>query len=234
MATSPFTGTDSMTTDPVRTPTMTRLSRFTLILLLLIPGLTMAAGEEADKVHRLTVPITDPSRPVTVHASLMSGGIVLEAHEGNQILIEVYSEDDGEAQERSRGMKVIPNRSLGLTVEEEDNVVSIGSDFSSKIDRLVVKLPRKASLGVSTVNGGDIVVRGIEGEMELNNTNGAITATDVAGSVVAHTTNGDVRVSFTSIQAGKAMSFITFNGDVDLTFPSNLKADLHLNVGQGE
>ena len=72
-----------------------------------------------------------------MHASLFTGGLLLEAHDGNQILIEVLRGDEEEAPERDGGMRVIPNRSLGLTVGEQDNEVSIQSDFTSKIDRLV-------------------------------------------------------------------------------------------------
>jgi len=209
-------------------------TRHAFILLALLLATSPAAAREADKVQRMTVPITDPSRPIKLHASLFTGGLVVEAYEGNQILVEVVPADEPETPERSEGMRVIPNRSLGITVEEEENEVSIQSDFTSRIQRLVVKVPRRTSISASAVNQGDLVVRGVEGELELQNTNGSITATDVAGSVVAHTTNGEIKVSFTSIQAGKSMSFVTFNGDVDVTFPGELKADLRLSVGQGE
>ena len=219
---------------PARTPTMTHLLRRTLILFPLLLGAAPAASQDAGKVQRLTVPITDPSRPITVHASLFTGGIFMEPHEGNQILIEVVPADDPETPGRPDGMRVIPNRSLGLTVEEEGNKVSIGGDYSGGIDRIVMKVPRRTSVLASTVLEGDIVVRGIEGELELQSTNGSITATDVAGSVVAQTTTGEIKVSFTAIQSGKSMSFVTFTGNVDVTFPGDLKADLHLNAGHGE
>lgn len=205
-----------------------------LILAALLLGPTLAAPQDAGRVQRHSVPITDPARPITLHVSLFSGGFLIEPHEGKQVLIEIVPADEPASPERSGGMRVIPNMSLGLTVEEEDNEVSIGGDFSSRINRLVVKVPRRTSVSASTVNDGDIVVRGIEGELELTSTNGSIEATDVAGSVVAHTTNGEIKVSFTAIQAGKAMSFVTFNGDVDVTFPGDLKADLHISAGQGE
>jgi putative adhesin len=212
----------------------TRSARSLLILLVLLLVAAPAAARDADKVQRLSVPLTDPSRPVTLHASLFSGDLQVEAHQGNQILIELVPGDEPESPERAGGMRVIPNRSLGLTVEEQDNVVSINSDFTGKTNRVVVKVPRRTSVSASTVQSGDIVVSGIEGELELSSTSGSITATDVAGSVVAHTTNGTVKVSFTSVQAGKSMSFVTFNGDVDVTFPGDLKADLRLSAGPGK
>jgi hypothetical protein len=208
--------------------------RHALLLLALLPVAAPFAARDADKVQRMTVPITDPSRPITVHASIFTGGVQLEAHQEDQILIEVVPLDVPAAPERTGGMQVIPNRSLGLTVEELDNAVSIKSDFTSRIDRLVVKVPRRTSVSISTVQGGDVVVRGIEGELELQNTSGAITATDITGSVVAQSTSGDIKVSFASIQSGKSMSFVTFDGDVDVTFPADLKADLRLSAGQGE
>ena len=214
---------------------MIHLPRRTVSLLVLLLSVTVAAAADADKTQRLTVPITDPGRPITLNASLFSGGLIVEAHEGNQVLIEVTPTDEpGDAPPRAGGMRVIPNRSLGLTVEEEDNAVSLSSDYTSRIQRLVVKVPKKTSVSVSTVNDGDIELRGIEGEMELNSVNGSITAIDVSGSVVANTTNGEVKVTFTSIQSGKSMSFVTFNGDVDVTFPAGLKADLRISAGQGD
>jgi DUF4097 and DUF4098 domain-containing protein YvlB len=74
----------------------------------------------------------------------------------------------------------------------------------------------------------------VSGEHELSNVNGRIIATDIAGSLVASTTNGTVRASFTSITADKAMSFNTFNGDVDVTFPASLAATLRVTSGRGE
>lgn len=213
---------------------MIRFARRSLVLLAFLPAMAFAASTDGEKPQRLTIPLTDPGRPVTLSASLFSGGMVLEGYDGNQIVIEVRRGEEQRSPERSGGMRVIPNRSLGLTVEEENNQVSISSDFTSKIDQILVKVPKKTSVSASTVQGGDLVVRGVEGEMELSNNNGSITATDIGGSVVAQSMNGDVKVTFTSIPSGKAMSFITFNGDVDVTFPGDLKADLRVSAGQGE
>lgn len=131
-------------------------------------------------------------------------------------------------------MRRIPNTSLGLTVEEEGNHVRISSDVSSRAQQILLRVPHRTSMELRTVNGGDISVADIEGELDLQNTNGAITATGIRGWVVAHTTNGEIRVTFDRIQADKAMSFVTFNGDVDVTFPASLKADLRMKTDRGD
>jgi DUF4097 and DUF4098 domain-containing protein YvlB len=74
----------------------------------------------------------------------------------------------------------------------------------------------------------------VQGALELTNYNGEITALNIAGSVVATTYNGEIKVTFDKVTDGAAMSFSTYNGDVDLTFPSTLKATLKMKTEQGE
>ena len=62
------------------------------------------------------------------------------------------------------------------------------------------------------IQGTDVV----EGELELGNLNGGIEALDVAGVVVAHTTNGSVKVAMKRVSGDKPMAFSTLNGDVDV------------------
>ena len=86
-------------------------------------------------------------------------------------------------------------------------------------------MPRRTSVHAHVVHG-DLTVEGVTGDHELSNVNGEVSATDLGGSAVVNTTNGAVRVSFTRVAPDKAMSFSSFNGDVDVTFPANLAADL--------
>lgn len=201
-------------------------------LLLLVSAAVPAQG--ASGTQTITVPLSNPNGQVTLVASLLQGGFRVEGYDGKEVVVEVTPEHGRSEPDRSGGMKRIPNTSVGLTVEEEDNVVSVRGQWNGDIDVVVIKVPRRASMKISCVNGGDIDVRGVEGELELQNTNGGISALDVSGEVVAHTTNGDVKVTFDKINPGKAMSFVTFNGDVDVTFPPGLKADLRLSTARGE
>lgn len=213
---------------------MRKLTIVTLAILLLAALTPGPAAQDETGIQRLTVPLTNPGRPVTLTVSLISGGISVEGYDGSEIEIEMSAGPPPDNGRRSKGMRRIPNASLGLTVEEEDNLVRISSDVSARSQQLRLKVPRRTSMELRTVNRGDISVGEIEGELDLQNTNGAITATGIRGWVVAHTTNGDVRVTFDRIQADKPMSFVTFNGDVDITFPGGLKADLRLKTDRGE
>ena len=48
------------------------------------------------------------------------------------------------------------------------------------------------------------------------------------------TTNGDVRVSFASMDSSADMAFSSFNGDVEVTFPSSLKANVKAKSDMGD
>jgi hypothetical protein len=167
---------------------------------------------------------------------MLNGGISVEGYDGDQVLVEAMPsrDHDGGSDERVGGMRRIPNTSVGLTISEENNVVEVNSSWASRTGQLHIRVPRQASLRLSCTNNGDLQVSGVEGELELHNVNGSVSAVDVSGTVVAETTNGEIKVTFDRVDADKAMSFVTLNGDVDVSFPASFKAALRINAGQGE
>jgi hypothetical protein len=132
------------------------------------------------------------------------------------------------------GLHRVPNGSIGLTVTEENNVVTVKTDFARQPLALDISVPRNTSVHMKTVNGGDVTVTGVNGEHEISNTNGRVVANDIGGSLVASSTNGTLRASFTSVNPAKPMSFNTFNGNVDVTFPAKLDATLRVSSGNGD
>ncbi len=189
-----------------------------------------------DQAPEIVVPLSNPGQPARLDVGLISGSITVTAYDGSDVVVETSMQADrGKSDRRtSGGLKRIPNNSIGLTVEERNNRIQISGDWSSRTVKLVIRVPRQTSLHLKTVNGGDIDVAGAVGDHELSNVNGAITAMDVAGSVVANTTNGDIVVRFSSLQPDTPMSFTTWNGKVDLTLPADVSARLLLNSGNGD
>jgi len=51
---------------------------------------------------------------------------------------------------------------------------------------------------------------------------------------VAHALNGHVLVTFNRIDPQKSMAFSSLNGDIDVTFPADLKANVSLRTDNGE
>ncbi len=212
-----------------------------LVLGVMIAGpLTVAAwGQATLEPQRVVVPLSDASRPPHVEVSLVNGGVTVESYPGKEVIVEARGRDgDGEheatPQGAPRGMRRIPNVSLGLVVEEKDNVVSVQSESWNRAIDIRVQVPARSSVKLGCVNDGNIEVKGISGEIETSNVNGEISILDAAGVVTAETVNGDVTVVLKSIEAGKAMAFSSFNGNVDVTFPAALRADVVLRSDQGE
>ncbi|MEM1259196.1 MAG: DUF4097 family beta strand repeat-containing protein, partial [Bacteroidota bacterium] len=110
----------------------------------------------------------------------------------------------------------------------------IQNELWNKKTDLFVKVPKDFSLKLKTINDGDIHVQDVNGEMEISNINGDITLESVSGSVLANTTNGELKVSFNRISSGKDMAFSSFNGDVDITFPKSLKANVKAKSDMGD
>ena len=103
--------------------------------------------------------------------------------------------------------------------------------YDVKFD-LTIRVPRNATLRLCTVNGGDVIVNGTQGDFDVTNVNGLIDMRQVAGSGRAHTVNGPVTVSFTA-NPRQESSFKPVNGNVDVQFLDGLTADFQMKTFNG-
>jgi hypothetical protein len=95
-----------------------------------------------------------------------------------------------------------------------------------------IRVPRDVALRLCTINGGDVIVTGTQGDFTVDNVNGLIDMKDVAGSGRAHTVNGPVSVSFTA-NPKQPSSFKSVNGNIDVSFREGLSADLAMKTFNG-
>ncbi len=182
---------------------------------------------------RVSVTLSDPARPALVKAGLIAGGITVKAYDGKEVVVEAHARRNDDSDQEGNGPKRIAIATTGLTVEEENNQVNINTEsFQRPID-LVISVPVHTSLHLRAVNDGDIVVTGVDGEMDIDDVNGSVTLNNIAGSAVAHALNGHLLVTFTRINQ-KPMAFSSLNGDIDVTFPADLKANVSLRSDRGD
>jgi Putative adhesin len=208
------------------------------LLILSMVMVTARISAQTDAKEQLVVPLTEPGKPYKLNVNLVNGSIVVLGYEGKEIIIDAQTDPGkkGEGRETANGMKRITGgNAMDLTAEEKSNRVNVHSESSGKTIHLTIKIPREGStLKLGTVNEGDIEVSNVNGEMEITNVNGAITLSKISGSVVANTVNGDLVVGFLSIDPKAPMAFSTLNGNVDVTFPAGLKANVKLKSDRGE
>src|SRR6185503_745843 len=79
--------------------------------------------------NKVNVPLTDPSRPVTLRAHLVSGSITVKGADVKEVVVEARARgDEGHTGGRAEGMKRIPMTSTGLNIEAENNNVRVSTD----------------------------------------------------------------------------------------------------------
>ena len=208
-------------------------------------GLVLAAALLSVKVmaqtEELKVPLSDPGKPYKLSVALISGSITITGYDGKEVIIEASTDGQAKRKHENRdearqgGMKRInTNGGLDITAKEKNNEVTIGSDIPMRNTSLNIKIPQGVSnLKIDCVNNGAITVSNVSGNIEATNINGSVLINDVSGSVVASSVNGNIRVSFKSIDSKAPMAFSTLNGNVDLTLPANLKANVKLKSDRG-
>ena len=190
----------------------------------------------AQSDNKVTVPLTDPSRPVTLRAHLVSGSITVKGADVKEVVVEAKARGGEESHSggRAEGMKRIPMTSTGLNIEAENNNVRVSTDSYQRTVDLTITVPIHTSVSLHSVNDGNIVVSGVDGDLDVNNVNGEVDLKNIGGSVVAHALNGHVVATLNRIDPQKPMAFSSLNGDIDVTFPADLKANVSLRTDNGE
>jgi hypothetical protein len=219
--------------------TMKIITAFALTLIL--SGQVMAkqaTTATADQKDQLVVPLSEPGKPYKLHVGLINGSIKVIGYEGKDIIIDITSEDKRKTKDRgeSGGMKrITAGNGMDVTVQEKNNAVTINTDSWKGSVNLVIKVPStQATMHLSCINDGDLVVDNVSGEFEVSNSNGGVTMTNISGSAVVSALNHNIKVSFKSVDPKAAMSFASLNGNIDVTFPATFKANVKLKTDRGD
>ena len=237
-------GANRVLTNTLIKPTQrTRPSHITSYGFLVLAALSLAlvgpVSSWAQGADRVTIPFSDATRPRQLKVNLLSGGLTVRGYEGKEVVFEAKNKDEkpddsSKTSKRAQGMKRIKPLGSEVIAEEENNVVTISTGGSERTVNLLVQVPMNTSLKLSVVDDGDILVENVDGEIEVNNVDGDVKLIRVSGTVVAHTVDGDLTVSMSRINPGKAMSFSSLDGDIDVTFPADLKASVKMHSKNGE
>ncbi len=182
----------------------------------------------------LVVPLSDSSAPGKLDVKVLYGSIKITAYEGADVIINATQEQANIKEKYKDGLKKISSGSSQFRVEEYNNKVIVNGGYGSNLIDFEIKVPKNFSLELKATNKGDIYVEGVHGEMEISNTNGAITLKNIGGSVIADALNKDITVNFTEVTANAAMAFTSLNGDLEVSFPSGLKADIKAKTEWGD
>ena len=121
---------------------------------------------------------------------------------------------------------IAPNR-VAIETERLSGIV-IGVSIEVKYH---VRVPRMALVRSRTTNG-EVTASALAGRLVATTTNGAITGRDLNGGVEARAVNGPVTIHMRSLGDG-LIELRTVNGALELTLPENAKANLSANATNG-
>src|SRR5258708_31790958 len=194
------------------------------VLLTILAAAGVAAWAQDASSEHITVPFSDPARPKMVKVSLINGSITVKAYNGKEVIVGARG-DAGLGRRRPEppaGMHRI-DTSPGLQVEESENTIVIGVSDINRTSEISLQVPMDTSLRLRSINGGNIGVEGVSGDLDIDNTNGNVTVSHVSGSVVAHALNGRVLGSLDPVTPNNTTSFSSLNGNLAIPLPPHPK-----------
>jgi hypothetical protein len=202
----------------------------------LLAGFVGTAGAQQDDTQ--IVPFSDPSRPGKIEAHLLSGTITVRGENRRDVQVIMRTgEPRRPASERPApppGLRRL-TQPPGFEITEERNEIKIeAGPRGNSGAALELRVPLRTNLELGSVNGGVLTVENVEGELEISNVNGRVVLMNVAGSVVANSTNGGVTATLSRVTGDKAMAFTSLNGNIDVTMPANIKANLKMRSDNGD
>jgi DUF4097 and DUF4098 domain-containing protein YvlB len=181
----------------------------------------------------INIPLSRPGEPMSLRIDILSARIEVIGEERKDVELKVTLSAGRRKIVTPSGAKMLAGGG-GLEISERDNRVNVESELPTNQITVVARVPRRAKLDLSTVNESEIVVRDIVGDLQLENINGPITATNITGSVIAESLNNPITVGLAGVASGGATSLSSLNGDITLTLPAATRAELHLDTSQGE
>src|SRR5437764_10463168 len=106
-----------------------------------LPSAVRAQNQNSNSnADRVAVTLSDPSRPSTIKASLIAGGITVKTHEGKDVIVEARARirDSGESDGNPKRINI---SSTGLSVEEENNQVRVSTESHMRPIDLTITVP---------------------------------------------------------------------------------------------
>lgn len=184
----------------------------------------------------------------------ISGDVEVEAYDGSTIALTLEKQVSGREQsDITKGME-----ELQLDVSEGDGFVKLQMaapyitnrstddelDCNAQWERnsnrkyrfrydYKVSVPRHISVKISTVNDGDLIIKGVEGEIYANNVNGDVELVGVKENTKAHTVNGTIDVQYATMPS-EFGEFKTINGNIEIFTPKDAGGIFSFDTSNGE
>ncbi len=162
------------------------------------------------------------------------GSIKVTGYDGEVILVTWKLRFRDENKPAGNGMQKVNKNDPDISAEVNGNAVTLLCRTTGKTVDFDIKVPRKSSLRLKSLDNGNVDIINIDGEIEIENTNGDITLKNITGSAVLSSVYGKISAGFREVDAVSPMMFTSFEGNIELVFPASVKAKLKMKSEKGE
>ncbi len=228
----------------------------TLFLTVVAQAQTPVVSQRMNEEVEMRIPASEFNAETIFHMKNINGDLNAEGYDGNEIIItgikivtgkpaakEDFDPDEIYLDRLSGDNNIfVFIRQPGVRVEIEDGELHYQSsrkkrDWDDKKlnfeFNLQLKIPFYLMSEISTINGGEVVVNGMQNGVRAMNVNGSVIVSDVSGAVKANTVNGNIRVEYAEAP-NKDAEFHTVNGVIEVYAPKNLSAVVTFRSMHGE
>ncbi|HXF41107.1 MAG TPA: DUF4097 family beta strand repeat-containing protein [Blastocatellia bacterium] len=180
---------------------------------------TTAAAQDFQKTYRI-------GAGNQIKISNISGDVIVAGYDGDAIIV------TGIKKGRDRDQVEIEDKSGSSSVD-------VGVRYPKRCNceasvRFEVQVPRSISYEETFGSvSGDVHVTGVTGHLHASAVSGDVHIKDVSGSVSATSVSGDVNVDIARLEGAEDMKFSTVSGDVVLSLPASLDAEVDMSSFSG-
>ena len=166
----------------------------------------------------------------------------IEGYDGNEIVVstEVKNRRD---EERAEGLTAISgkgmtdNSGVGLSVVENGDAIEMQQLSKRNSNNYKIKIPSNCKVFYqhsNTMGGKTVKISNISSEIEASVLHNNIRLENVTGPMTINSVHGKIEAIFSSVNQNNPISIINIHGLVDVTLPSNTKANLKMESHWGE
>lgn len=223
-----------------------------LLFLLSVFAMPLQAQEYSETIERTArfENAKDPGNRLRIYN--IQGNVSVEGYDGDEIRITAVKQIDGrrseEVERGKREMQLAVEEESDLVLvyvdapfirlQQRDDrfdyrIDSHREDYEYLFD-ITVQVPRRTSLHASTINRGKVSVQNVEGEeLSVSNVNGEVELGRVAGKTRATTVNGDITARYVRSPSADS-KYHTINGTIEVYYPEDLSADIRFKSMHGD
>lgn len=167
--------------------------------------------------------------------------VEVQGYDGAEIIFTTQSRSRSD-EERAKGLSAInglgitDNTGIGLSVIEAGNSIDVQQLAKRNNNKYTIKIPKSVKVYYehSGTGGSTFKVSNISSEIETSTKHNGIRLENVTGPMTINSVHGKIEAIFASVNQSSPISIISIHGLVDVSLPSNTKANLKMETHWGE